>query len=256
MNNHILTVNQKSAITKLIKDAGSLLISYRDKEYKIDTKDDGSNVTEADYASNELIISELNKITPGFNIVSEEVPKHAALFPNAPTWIIDPLDGTRSFIEGKNDFSILMALYSDKKVVFSLMFFPVMNLLANAEYSCGAYINGEKVLVSKTTSLRKNSIYLRKTESSQKITSYGLNSHIDSGLAFLEVARGNIDGFVIKHGALKDWDLAAPSLLIKEAGGMITNEQSQNVEFLEDQKLLKYFIGSNGRVHKEIIKAL
>ena len=252
LNQHI-TVNKKESLEKLIRDAGKILLKYRNTQenLKIDTKSDGSKVTEADYASNKILSEGLLSLFPDFELISEEIPfKISSESPDKPTWIIDPLDGTKSFIEGKDDFSILAGLAYKEEIILGIVYFPVLNLFAVAQQGAGSFVNGRKIAVSGNIVLTKGRIFGRQTEEFFGDLLYPTS--VDSGIAFLKIAQGEFDAAIIKHGALSIWDLAAPSIVISEAGGKVTDENGGAISFLNPNKSYKYFLASNGLIHEKI----
>ena len=211
-------------------------------------------MTEADYASNELIVSTLNTLFPTDGIVSEEIENDGSAVSKSTVWIIDPLDGTQSFIDGKDDFSILIARAVNQVVTDAVLYFPAMEIMAIAKRGAGAFINGEPIQVSPSDSLRSDSVYIRNFQARNEQFAYP--GHMDSGRAFLAVARGDIDGAVMKMGRHKEWDLAAPSLLIEEAGGAISDDRRKEVLFNCDGIQYTYFLASNSKTHEQLFSLL
>jgi myo-inositol-1(or 4)-monophosphatase len=238
--------------------AGELLLSKWpgnvEAALEIEKKKDGSFVTEADYASNELIVSTLRQLFPRDGIISEEIPRDPDVTGMECVWIIDPLDGTQSFIDGKDDFSILIARVENQRVTHSVMFFPAMQEMALAKVGAGAFINGERIFVSSSTQLRTSSVYIRNFAPSRTECVYP--DHMDSGMAFLALARGVIDGVIMRMGRHQEWDLAAPSLLIAEAGGVVSTEHQDEVTYNHPSIPYKYFVASNQRTHAELARLI
>ena len=164
-----LSEQDKATILNAVKEASEILLDFRQRylhgyELKIEQKEDGSYVTEADYASNEIIVSSILNQFPGDGILSEELPRDPSLSGKERLWILDPLDGTHSFIDKLDDFSILLAMAINGQVEFSIMLFPAKGLLAVAEKGGGVELNQSKISVSKSDSIRSESIYTRSTK--------------------------------------------------------------------------------------------
>lgn len=251
-------MNSLEKLLTVVEQAGTVLLEKwpgnDNRSLDIELKQDGSAVTEADYASNDILVAALKEYFPNDGIISEELPRKAGMSERESVWIIDPLDGTQSFIDGKNDFSILMARVQNHVVIESIMLFPAMGLLATARLGQGAYINGEKISVADTASLQDHSVYIRNFENRRKNCAYP--NHLDSGRAFLAVARGEIAAAVMKMGRHQEWDLAAPALLISEAGGRISDEEGNPVLFNQSAISYEYFCASNAFVHGELRELL
>lgn len=215
----------------------------------IEQKSDGSSVTSADYKANELLQVALRTLYPGDAIISEESPLPEGPRPNS-VWIIDPLDGTQSFIDGKDDFSILVAHVSGNVVDRAIMYFPALNISAVAQKGRGAFINGQPARVSTSSSPGNEKIYVRNFDL-QHPSFY--TKKMDSGRAFLAVATGEFDGAIIRMGRHNEWDLAAPALVIQEAGGRISAENSDWFEFNQGYLQHGWFIASNSAVHANLV---
>ena len=158
-----ITAQQEARIISCIRTAGQKLLEFwngkaADGTLEKKNKDDGSVVTEADYASNEILMSFFSKEFPGDAILSEEIPWDPIQDGKRRMWVIDPLDGTRSFVDKRDDFSILVGLTVDHQVVFGVMYFPVRDVLAVAQKGHGLRINGELVKNSFSKILRREKV--------------------------------------------------------------------------------------------------
>jgi fructose-1,6-bisphosphatase/inositol monophosphatase family enzyme len=234
-------------LVEVVYKAGAVLLEKwpngngKNKALNIEIKGDGSAVTEADFASNTLIVDALKKLYPNDGIISEELE-----IPNprpSSVWIIDPLDGTQSFIDGKDDFSILVAKVINHQVESAIMYFPAQNITAVAKKGQGAFINGKKVKVSNNKVPREKSVYIRNLETNKEPWMY--LERMDSGRALLAVATGEFDGAIIKMTKHKEWDIAAPTLVIEEAGGVVLDQNGEKINFNNDKLAVKYYLTAN-----------
>ena len=256
----MISATEKDELRKTILAAGELLLSFwpggRDPSrapLEIQEKPDGSIVTNADLRSNEMLMSALTRIFPNDAIHSEEVAAAANLFTNERVWIIDPLDGTSGFAAGTEEFSILMSLTSRGKSLFGFMYFPTRGLLLEAEKGKGALRNGAPLRVSVNPVPKKEGVYARHSELADREQMYPV--HLDSGVAFGRVAGGDLDAAIFRLIKLKEWDLAAPAIVIEEAGGKVSDELGNPVVF-EKGKLPKFFVASNSHCHDNVLKSL
>ncbi len=254
-----ITVAEEVALSKVIRRAGATLLEFwpggasleRRRELATETKADGSFVTQADFSSNEILLCGLRDLFPSDGILSEEVPPSPELPATNRLWIVDPLDGTQSFVNGNDDFSVLVALCVGKHPEYGAMFFPAREQFAYAQRGAGAYLNGNRLAVSKTKQLRPRSVYLRHLEIAQKELAY--DQWLDSGCAFLSLSRGEFDGIIIKIVCHREWDLAAPAIVIEESGGKVSDEHGKRIAFNEGAMNYKYFVASNGAVHDDLL---
>ena len=258
----LLSRLQEEQLADLVKKAGRKLLEYwpgaadTSLELGVQKKTDGSSVTAADFASNEILLAGLKDIVPGDAILSEEVPAGPELASAERIWIIDPLDGTQSFVDGNDDFSVLVALCVNGRADFGMMYFPAREQFASALRGCDAQLNGQALGVSKEPILRKERVYLRHMKDVQTDLAYP--RWMDSGCAFLTLCRGEFDGIIIKIVSHREWDLAAPAVVIEESGGRVSDEHGRPIDFSSAIKSsgvmnYKYFVASNGRAHDELL---
>jgi myo-inositol-1(or 4)-monophosphatase len=189
-------------------------------------------VTSADIASEQIIIDILRKAYPDHSILAEESGHQPG---NDYQWIIDPIDGTMNFAHGFPYFGISIACKYKDKIEHAVIYNPCMNDLFTATRGNGAYKNNRRIRTSKCTALNTSVIAtgLHVNAFKQCKASYvqALDAMLDNcaakrrlGAATLDlayVASGQLDGFW--ELGLESWDVAAGSLLIKEAGGLVTD---------------------------------
>ena len=213
----------------------------------IRSKGDGTLVSQADMQSNQTIVSAIREAFPADAILSEESPIDPELLAKAHrTWVVDPLDGTSSFLHGRDDFSILVALCEHFVPTFGVMFFPARDLLVLAERGRGAVANGKPLAVSTAETLQPGRVYIRNFQCLQPEI---ISPMMDSGLALLKVANGELDGAIIRMKTHREWDLAAPIAAIQEAGGRVSTELGTNIPCGRGEIDFDYVIASNGKIH-------
>jgi len=252
--------DEEKTIEQAVKTAGETLLSYwKPAEGAADTlgvekKPDGSLVTTADFASNDILVSALQAAFPNDGILSEELPMQDSLRQKKRIWIIDPLDGTQSFVNGRDDFSILVARTYEHVSEFGFMLFPARGPFVIARRGAGAWDRGKRLQVSLENRLRPKSVYYRNFKPRKPELCY--DQTMDSGCAFLMLASGVFDGLIIKIVSHREWDLAAPAIAVEESGGRVTNEHGEALRFVPGQMNCRYFVASNGRVHDELLSII
>jgi 3'-phosphoadenosine 5'-phosphosulfate (PAPS) 3'-phosphatase len=259
--NNILEIDKINELEKTIRQAGQLLMNYwpgkgstgtyNTKNLDIQAKKDGSFVTEADFKSNEILMSALKKLFPNDGILSEEIPADQDLHSYNRVWVVDPLDGTKSFIDGQDDFSILVGLVEKGKPVFGMLYFPARELFGCAQSQLSAVVENRALSVSEYKQAREQSIYLRHCDFN--IGNLAYPNWMDSGLALLSVAQGAFDGIIIKLVQHKEWDLVAPSMFITEAGGKVTDGYGNPISYCNKSFDYEYFVASNGHIHDQLL---
>jgi len=247
---------QHAELLTAVRSAGSLLLSLwpgaaGQKEcLQAESKADGTLVTQADVGSNCVLIDALKRLFPSDAILSEESPIDVQELQRAQrVWVIDPLDGTRSFVNGLDDFSVLVALCENSSPVYGVMFFPARDQLVTAAQGSPALCNGVALAVSKSVTLQPGRIYIRNFECRRPELAAPM---MDSGLALLQVARGELDGAIIRMTTHREWDIAAPAAVIRAAGGTVTTETASQIKFGRGTVDFQYLVASNGLIHQQL----
>ncbi len=207
-------------------------------------------VSNADLQAEETLVTELSKARPGYGYLLEEGGEVPGTNPEF-RWIIDPLDGTGNFLHGIPHFCISIALEqrTDKHtdIIAGLIFNPLTRDAFTAERKGGAYLNGKRIKVSSrkeisdalmatgNSSLRTTDARYRNLTSVYSAHVYGLRSLGAAALDLAYVASGKLDGFW--QMGLKPWDIAAGTLLVKEAGGYVL-ELNRQPNFIETGDIL------------------
>lgn len=240
-----------------VREAGEFLLSVwpgrsRDQSsLSITQKDDGSLVSSADMRSNEILMAALRSIFPEDAIFSEEVVSDPQSIRNAQrVWIIDPLDGTAAFLHGRDDFSVLVGLSVDRAAAAGIMFFPARGEMITARVGGGAWCNGSRLSVSSVSAPRPNRVYMRKCP---RVIPELACPEIDSGLAFAHVARGELDGIILRMLTHREWDIAAPMAVLREAGAKVTDEVGREIPLGMGGVDFNYLVVSNGRTHDRLL---
>ncbi len=219
-------------------------------------------VTEVDHASEQVIIETLLTAYPGHAIWAEESGRTHGAQGSDCVWIIDPLDGTTNFIHGFPVYCVSIALAVKGKVEQAVIYDPSRNDLFTATRGRGAFMNERRMRVSKRTDLRQCLIstgfpfrpgdnfnnYLRMMAEVMQRTA-GLRRPGAAALDLAYVAAGFTDGFF--ETGLSPWDVAAGSLLVTEAGGLIGNFTGES-DFLEQKEC----VAGNPRIYGQLVAIL
>ncbi len=219
-------------------------------------------VTEVDHASEETIIETLLTAYPGHGIWGEETGRTRGAKDSDHVWIIDPLDGTTNFIHGFPVYCVSIALAVKGKVEQAVVYDPTRNDLFTATRGRGAFLNERRIRVSKRTMLTQCLIStgfpFRKGDNFQAYLAMageimqrtaGLRRPGAAALDLAYVAAGYTDGFF--ETGLQPWDVAAGSLLVTEAGGLIGNFTGEP-DFLEQKECL----AGNPRIYGQLVPIL
>ena len=219
-------------------------------------------VTDVDHAAEAVIIETLLAAYPGHGILAEESGQEHGAKDSEFVWIIDPLDGTTNFIHGLPVYCVSIALAVKGKVEQAVIYDPSRNDLFTATKGRGAYMNDRRLRVSKRIKLQECLIstgfpfrptddfnsYLRMMGDVMQRTA-GLRRPGAAALDLAYVAAGFTDGFF--ETGLQPWDVAAGSLLVTEAGGLVGNFTGEP-NFLDQHECL----AGNPRVYGQLVTLL
>lgn len=242
------------------KQAGSILKERLGNIKNVDYKSAFNLVTDVDKQSESAVIEIIKAQFPNDQILAEETGEHVAS--SKRRWIIDPLDGTTNYAHGYPFFCVSIG-YEDAGVMqFGVIFNPISNELFWAEKGKGAYLNDKPIHVSTNATLATSLLvtgFAADTQTAKcsnmtqfsKLTdaSHGVRRDGSAALDLSFVACGRVDGFW--ELKLAQWDLAAGTLLVTEAGGTVSNLTGGEFDITTG-----HVLATNGLIHEELIRAL
>ncbi|MBZ8138717.1 inositol monophosphatase [Rubrivivax gelatinosus] len=229
---------------------------------KVGSKGPNDFVTEVDRAAEQAIIETLLDAYPGHGILAEESGREHGSRDSEFVWIIDPLDGTTNFLHGFPVYAVSIALAHRGVVQQAVVYDPTRNDLFYASRGRGAYVNDRRLRVSKRTRLsdslvgtgfpfRKGDNFKRYVKMFEEVmqSCAGLRRPGAAALDLCYVAAGYYDGFF--ETGLSPWDIAAGSLIITEAGGLIGNFTGES-DFLYQREV----VAGNPKVYGQLVQIL
>ncbi len=191
---------------------------------KVWTKAGGSPVTEADMAVDALLRERLTAARPGYGYLSEESVDDGSRLTAPRTFIVDPIDGTRSFMAGTTDWTIPVAIVEAGRPVVAVLLAPARGEDYRAIAGGGATRDGQPIHISDRTTIEDARLAvsqrLLKSEALPRPIRAKSVFHASLAYRLARVADGRLDGAAVKPNA-QDWDLAAADLLVHEAGGRL-----------------------------------
>jgi myo-inositol-1(or 4)-monophosphatase len=208
-----------------VREAGALALSLFRTELKNWTKGASSPVSEADIRVNDLLESRLRSATPDYGWLSEESVDDEARLEKRRVWIVDPIDGTRGYLAGREDWCVSVALVENGSALLAAVFAPASDEFFFAMRGQGTLLNAVPVLATSGTELDFSRVagpkplVERLNRQSGEIV---LHPRIGSlALRLCRVAQGSLDA-AFAGGQSRDWDLAAANLIVQEANGNMT----------------------------------
>ncbi len=252
---NVMTAAANKAARGLVRDFGEI------ENLQVSKKGPGDFVSAADKKAEQTLVAELTKARPGYGFLLEE----QGVIEGTDTsnrWIIDPLDGTTNFLHGIPHFSISIALERDGELAAGVIYEPVTDRMFSAEKGQGAHLNDNRLRVSARRSLEESLFatgipfagkedhdrFLGQLKSVMAVSS-GVRRFGSAALDLAYVAAGRFEGFW--EIGLNPWDMAAGIVLVREAGGFVTDITGGS-EMLESGEI----IAANDLLHgplKEIL---
>jgi myo-inositol-1(or 4)-monophosphatase len=243
-----------------VRAAGALGLALgRKADLRHWTKPDGSHVTEGDLAINEVFEQRLRARRPGDGWLSEETadaPEQRMAHDRL--WIIDPIDGTRAFLEGRADWCVAAALAVAGRPVLAAVFCPRRAEFFAATLGGGATLNGAPLAIPDSASLEGAHIAGNR-KALASLLHLGIRADPSGALPLqlrlAHVAAGRLDG-AVSIGRRNDWDLAAGELLVAEAGGRVSGASGEGYIYNRPEPWQQGLVAAGAKRHAALIDAL
>jgi myo-inositol-1(or 4)-monophosphatase len=242
---------------EIAREAGALLATFFERRIPYELKGEFDLVTEADRASEKLVVERLRSHFPAHGIVAEEGGGHAS--PSEFRWYVDPLDGTTNFAHSFPIFNVTLALEQAGEMLVGVIFDPIRQEMFTAERGAGAYLNGRRIRVSATRQLesalmctgfpnrrRHLSVNLHFYHQIAMVT-HGVRRTGSAAIDLAWVACGRLDAFW--EFGLNPWDIAAGRLLVAEAGGQVSDMKGSRHHLTSPHLLV-----DNGLLHGQVLE--
>ena len=211
-NLNIMIKAVEKASKSIIRDFGEV------EKLQVSKKGPHDFVTKTDKHVEKILIEELSKTKKNYSFITEET----GTIKNKDKeniWIIDPIDGTTNFLHGIPHFAICIAHQSKNEILSGLIFDPIKDEMFFAEKDKGAFLNNQRLRVSKKNSL--DDCLFSSNHEGLKFSDLNMRYSGCAALDLAYVASGRLDGFF--QNKINLWDVAAGALLIKEAGGIVND---------------------------------
>ena len=242
---------------EIAREAGGLLANFFERRVPFELKGDFDLVTEADRASEKLVVERLRSHYPSHGIVAEEGGGHESA--SEFRWYVDPLDGTTNFAHGFPMFNVTLGLERGNEIVAGVVYDPIRGEMFTAELGSGAWLNNRRIRVSKAErladSLASTGFPSRKRHQSVNIhfyhqmamASHGVRRTGSAAIDLAYAACGRLDTFW--EFGLNPWDMAAGVLLVSEAGGRVSDMKGA----AHNVRSSKHILADNGLIHDEVL---
>jgi 3'(2'), 5'-bisphosphate nucleotidase len=256
----------------LAREAGKIVLEYYNTPLHVEQKEgayDSEPVTEADRASNALIVSRIRHEFPDDGILAEESIDTERRLGKSRVWMIDPLDGTKGFISRGPDFAVQIGLAVDGESVLGVVYQPLPDIMYWAARGAGSWIEreGEEALrarVSDVTDLRHMRLAASRSHRSPRmdrvVRALGLEQEVQRNSVGVKVGlliEQQCDLYIHLSSHTKQWDTCAPEAILREAGGHFTDLFGSPLRYNSPEvENRNGIVATNGAAHDRIIEQL
>lgn len=267
------TYDREMAVAlELAREAGAAILDVYDGPFEIEEKAGGGDlepVTQADRVANEIIVQRLSREFPEDGILAEESIDTKRRLGKSRVWMVDPLDGTTGFIDGNGDFAVQIGLTEGGECVLGVVYQPLTGVLYRAVRGGGAWVERrevepERARVSDHTDLATMRLAASRSHRSPRmdrvVQSFGVKQEVRRGSVGIKVGlivEQQCDLYVHLSPRTKQWDTCAPEIILREAGGKLTDLFGQPLRYNSPEVQNRNgIVASNGVAHPGIIAAL
>jgi 3'(2'), 5'-bisphosphate nucleotidase len=249
---------------QLAREAGAIVRTFYDVPPTVRWKDPTEPVTEADRAVNAYLVKQLAQHFPQDGMLAEESKDDLSRLQKNRVWIVDPLDGTAEFIARNGEFVIMIGLADEGQPVAGVVYQPIDDVLFAAALGQGAFVEefGEQrpLRVSEESELNKFRLVVSRSHRpalvDTVISRMGLQRERSIGSVGLKIgliARGQAEFYVHPNPGTKEWDTCAPDIIVREAGGMMTDCWNRPLRYNRENVRNRFgVLASNGVSHAEV----
>jgi 3'(2'), 5'-bisphosphate nucleotidase len=257
---------------ELAREAGAAILDVYEGPLDIRQKsdaDDREPVTQADTLANEIIVTRLQREFPGDGILAEESVDTAHRLDKSRVWMIDPLDGTTGFIDGNGDFAVQIGLTENGECVVGVVYQPLTGVLYRAIRGRGTWVerpdyepaqlhvsDHREISTMRLAASRSH----RSPRMDQVVQAFGLKNEVRRGSVGIKVGlivEQQCDLYIHLSPRTKQWDTCAPEIILREAGGSITDLFGLPLRYNHvDVQNRNGVVASNGVSHSLIVKSL
>lgn len=247
----------------LARQAGQKIMQIYGTEFAVEHKGENDPLTEADLASNEIIIAGLSESFSTDAILSEEKEDDESRLNAQRIWVIDPLDGTKEFVKRNGEFTVNIGLVENGEPILGVIYAPVLDTLYYAAKGSGSHKEQEgstQALKVSTHSVLKDFVLVKSRSHPNEHLEQFINDHkitklqvIGSSLKGCLVASGDADVYP-RFNPMWEWDVCAMHAIVTEAGGKVTDLFGKSLIY--NKELPKHtdgFMISNNTIHEELI---
>ena len=249
---------------QVAREAGAIALGFfrpgAKTSARLWTKDRGSPVTEADVAVDSFLKGRLSQLLPEAGWLSEETADDPERLGKSFVWIVDPIDGTRAFVAGHRDWSVAIALLVDGCPLLGVVHAPAHDRFYEASAGSGARVNGAPIEVSTRDGIEGARtagpmplVDSFERRAGRRVTR--LEKIPSLALRLVRVAEGTVEIGLISSDA-RDWDLAAADLILREAGGLVSDLGGRPLVYNQADPVHGELAAAGAGLHRRVIEVM
>ncbi len=243
-----------------VREAGACAQNRFQQEQKVWRKSKYHPVCEADIETNTVLREMLMVAKPDYGWLSEESEDTEERLQRRRIWVVDPIDGTNSYLNGVPEFAVSVALIEDGQPIMGAVFNPAQDEMFEAVKGGGAYLNGAKISVTGRPEIAGLHILASRSEHREagwpeRFEAENVRAMSSIAYKLALVAAGRFDA-AASAWPKADWDICAGCLLVAEAGGTITSIGGKPFTFNQERPLHPTCLASNGQLHQALMGEL
>ena len=253
-----MNMELKSAI-EAVREAGSIIMKYYKSKYEIRDKSYHNPVTTADHAADDYLKNTLTRLYSEYGWLSEETVDTKKRLNRSRTWVVDPLDGTKEFIEGVPHFVVSVALIEDGEPIIGVLYNPASDELFTGVKDKGAFLNGEPLSCSTIKDFKNMIILNSRSETRNGLwepysTDFKERRAIGSVAYKLGLTSAGKTDIFVSLRPKNEWDICAGHCILREAGGEMVTLEGKPITYNNEKTLITPgLIASNVEILDELI---
>ncbi|MCI0661714.1 MAG: 3'(2'),5'-bisphosphate nucleotidase CysQ [Acidobacteria bacterium] len=253
---------------KLARDAGRILMDFYRSGVQVQWKGYDDPVTAADHAANEMIVRELHRHFPNDAIVSEEFPDDLSRLGKDRVWMIDPMDGTKQFIDKISEFAVMIGLAIEGEAVLGVVYHPPIDRMYYASQGKGTFLEDnlttKRLHVDTITDPQKMTAVMSRSHHNPKVDlvceRLGVTQRIHHGSVGLKIAMiADARAHIYLHlgSRTNQWDTCGPEAILCEAGGTVTDKKGEPLRYNRREiKNTSGIVASHGAIHDRLLESI